>query len=431
MTLCLGAQPGLFLEEGAGAVGEVDVGERAPLRAGEATTNLEARHARRHGGGRQRCRGAPIRLAAVAGCIGLLALALLGTWPRAAALTGEPEPIVALVTVNASNGDAEVTAECRRYVRDTPCSWTQRYSCPGQEPKGSMGVVPRQGSEDYRCCCEEGLWRGLPEERTSTTTQALSEPRVDACGAGAPPEAWFPEATGMRIRTTSTTTTTPPPAAPPVCEVALEEYSTSDRIQAQCASLDHWQQEEQKAARQNNSYCHIDPRTKLMTCNRQEKCAGGQKVRHRFENATKTMTYHCDSGCKGTLYFGCCEACEAATSSPRSIGVDKIICNGCDEETKNQVKSEGEAHCELKGGTFECSTSEECRTGRPRQTCEVTDYTCNIYPCNSCQTHQLKAACCALCLETMCGRAPQERLFCEGCTHAPDSHPWWTLGLGR
>merc|ERR1719327_1744698 len=141
------------------------------------------------------------------------------------------------------------------------------------------------------------------------------------------------------MRSTSTTTTTRPPAAPPVCQVTLGEYKHSNLIATQCAQLDYWKQQEQdEAAHSNHSYCQIDPRTKVMTCQRQEKCTGGEKVRHRFANRTKIMTYHCDSHCKGTLYFGCCRECKRASQTPKSIGVDKIMCNGCDDATKKQVE---------------------------------------------------------------------------------------------
>lgn len=450
MKLYTGAPTG-FLEEGAAGDTEGE-GEQVPLRAGVAVDDEGVRW--RLGGGGPRSRGFLMRLAAgVVICVGLLGIAAIGTWPRIGGTGVQADEVVELATgdgIGARMTYDDVTMECRRYVRDTPCSWTERYSCPGQEPRGAMGVVPESTSEDYRCCCNQGLWRGLPQ--TSTTTANTESPELapkvtvkmptgsDECGLAPPAEAWFPSVTGMHIRSTSTTTTTQQPAAPPVCEVSLEDYKTSRLISAQCAQLDYWKQtvQEEAAHQKNHSYCHIDPRTKVMTCQRQEKCVGGEKVRHRYTNKTKIMTYHCDSHCTGTLYFGCCGACEKAAQTPESIGVDKIECDGCGEETKNQVTAKGEAHCEVRNGTFQCRTAEECRTGRPSQTCELTDYICNVYPCSTCQTRQLKAECCVQCLTTMCSRSPAEGLFCEACGRngaGTDSdsngHPWWTLGLGR
>eukprot|EP00929_Paragymnodinium_shiwhaense_P082765 TRINITY_DN4377_c0_g1_i4.p1 TRINITY_DN4377_c0_g1~~TRINITY_DN4377_c0_g1_i4.p1 ORF type:complete len:1192 (+),score=308.84 TRINITY_DN4377_c0_g1_i4:89-3664(+) len=48
---------------------------------------------------------------------------------------------------------------CDAYMKRKGCSWTKKFSCPGQK-KGSRGRAGDDGSEGYNCCCHMELWKG-------------------------------------------------------------------------------------------------------------------------------------------------------------------------------------------------------------------------------------------------------------------------------
>ena len=63
------------------------------------------------------------------------------------------------------------------------CSWTLRYSCPGQ-PRGAKGAAGNDGSAGYRCCCDRQAWRDVPDcSRWGCTCQGFSDRYGAATGA--------------------------------------------------------------------------------------------------------------------------------------------------------------------------------------------------------------------------------------------------------
>eukprot|EP00929_Paragymnodinium_shiwhaense_P085970 TRINITY_DN46442_c0_g1_i1.p1 TRINITY_DN46442_c0_g1~~TRINITY_DN46442_c0_g1_i1.p1 ORF type:complete len:835 (-),score=284.79 TRINITY_DN46442_c0_g1_i1:165-2669(-) len=64
--------------------------------------------------------------------------------------------------------DEELLADCDTYMSVTGCSWTEKFSCPGQ-PTGSRGAAISDGSHGYSCCCGQGMWREAAAAETRLT----------------------------------------------------------------------------------------------------------------------------------------------------------------------------------------------------------------------------------------------------------------------
>lgn len=90
--------------------------------------------------------------------------------------------------------------KCSAYMAKTGCSWTKKFSCPGQK-KGSKGKAKDDGTEGFNCCCNLGMWKSnRPALPTGSklriinkyTNRALFAKKghnwEDGVGAGTPPE---------------------------------------------------------------------------------------------------------------------------------------------------------------------------------------------------------------------------------------------------
>lgn len=61
------------------------------------------------------------------------------------------------------------TDECTTYATSTTCAWTTNYSCPLQRP-GAKGTAGADGSIGYQCCCDLKLWQQVRSDECTAYT---------------------------------------------------------------------------------------------------------------------------------------------------------------------------------------------------------------------------------------------------------------------
>lgn len=208
---------------------------------------------------------------------------------------------------------------------------------------------------------------------------------------------------------------------PDQCFLPVANYAHDKKVQEQCSLVERWSDLAKKPAAEGR--CKIDPETKKMICKRDDACTGGERNKAHVTTVTRNITYNCEASCQGALLFDCCETCNSYQNDPRSLQVNHVACLGCD--TKKLASAGGAVDCMMKDGQFHCRDVGSCASGVVETSCEVSDFTCDVYPCDSCTDTQLKAKCCVDCLTSMCGSTPSARMTCRGCEALPGQHGWW------
>jgi len=153
------------------------------------------------------------------------------------------------------------------------------------------------------------------------------------------------------------------------------------------------------------SNCHINPDSKEMSCHRTASCEGGQPYKHHLNY----VVYPCGRHCHGSLLIDCCNTCNTYAQNPSAIGVEAVMCEGCEESLLEAAADE--ANCDFDGHNFRCSEGGRCDVGRPMQEAS----TCVIYPCDECRESVLLRRCCQECVELMCEANSLRRMVCKGC----------------
>jgi len=154
------------------------------------------------------------------------------------------------------------------------------------------------------------------------------------------------------------------------------------------------------------SNCHIDPDSKEMSCHRRASCEGGQPYKHHLNY----VVYPCDKHCTGSLLIDCCNTCNMYAQDPSAIGVEAVMCEGCEQSLLEAAADE--ANCQFNGHNFQCSEGGRCDVGRPMEEAS----TCVIYPCDTCTESVLLRSCCQECVELMCEANSLRRMVCQGCS---------------
>lgn len=202
----------------------------------------------------------------------------------------------------------------------------------------------------------------------------------------------------------------PPPTVPHQCRMPVSQYPSDAKVRRQCTTIKLWE----KAAHKHKARgsCRIDPKTKRMTCTRDKTCTGGERKRVNYATVTRNITYNCAAGCTGALLIDCCTSCASYQQNPGKLEVDSIECLGCAEDKLSQAANG--VDCKLVDGQFHCSEMSSCATGVLEKSCQITDFVCDVYNCDSCADEQLKARCCSDCLQKMC-YGTVDRMHCQGC----------------
>jgi len=114
------------------------------------------------------------------------------------------------------------------------------------------------------------------------------------------------------------------------------------------------------------------------------------------------------------------------SANPKALHVNGIACTGCEPE--NIAKAIDEANCYFNEKEFKCKTMDKCHLGSPSQ----FEKTCNIIPCDSCPSENLRGQCCQDCVGRQCkGTTGNTRLVCKGCDQegSSSSSPFWLVIL--
>lgn len=185
------------------------------------------------------------------------------------------------------------------------------------------------------------------------------------------------------------------------CEVGDYNYNLTATCEHQ---LQYWIGSRPELQPGDN--CMIDPKTKVMDCERKASCQGGEPYQHNVNY----MVYPCGRECEGTLLIDCCQTCAKFHNDPSLLGVREVMCEGC--ESENLVAVADAADCSFDGSVFNCKQSSVCDIGKPQHEKSI----CLIYPCDRCDySIILKQQCCQECLELMCEIGSNRRMVCKGC----------------
>lgn len=310
---------------------------------------------------------------------------------------------------------AEASQQCPLFMKQAkdPCCWTRAWSCPTQ-PLGNKGSAVNDGTLSFHCCCKEEFWRRAKacpkDEKLSAAQRAAVRAEEEAASERAAPS--------VSCNSSGPQQHQDPEDMPQLCQVGVEMYAYSPKVQALCKQQKKWEKLSKEVQREP---CIVNPVTKMMTCRRNFTCSGGARSRQNALYLSKTLTYDCGETCKGSLLINCCNTCQEAQRDPDSMGVNVIACEGC--ETSKLQDAAQEANCQMFNGAFKCGTHATCSTGDPSQTCHEQHNDCDVYPCGACEHPQLKAQCCVDCLEKMCSATePERRMMCDGCEGPPEEN---------
>jgi hypothetical protein len=203
----------------------------------------------------------------------------------------------------------------------------------------------------------------------------------------------------------------------PLCAIPVASYNATPDIVAQCTLLHQWESLA-GISRVLDGGCYFDEKTSVIECSRDESCHGGQQQVHTLNQFHNNLTYDCGHDCDGTLRVNCCKTCESLRQSDE----DKqwFHCAGCDKKELENIVGENPAACRLDdGGLFSCESKETCNVVPNVDKVKTSNtLVCSVIPCNVCETPQLHAKCCSICLVALCGAHPSDRKVCTGCDRA-------------
>jgi len=172
----------------------------------------------------------------------------------------------------------------------------------------------------------------------------------------------------------------------------------------------------------NQDSCVVDSVTKTMHCSLKAQCSGG----YMAESDLSFLSYPCGKNCEGSLLIDCCLKCGTYRDDPRSLGVNGVACQGCEDE--DIAKATEQAQCFFNGKSFKCQSSDHCHLGSPSR----FEKSCNIIPCDHCETENLKGQCCQDCVRRQCvDKNLTSNLVCKGCNEVTSSSsvPTWAWVL--
>merc|ERR1712206_32890 len=124
------------------------------------------------------------------------------------------------------------------------------------------------------------------------------------------------------------------------------------------------------------------------------------------ESDLSFLSYPCGKNCEGSLLIDCCLKCGTYRDDPRSLGVNGVACQGCEDE--DIAKATEQAQCFFNGKSFKCQSRDHC------------------------ETDNLKGQCCQDCVRRQCvDKNLTSNLVCKGCNEVTSSSsvPTWAWVL--
>jgi len=108
---------------------------------------------------------------------GILLIGIVALYPKsqgaAPSLAAVHESIGLIDYVNYTAED------CKPYMIETGCGWTELYSCEGESP-GTSGNAGDDGTLGYSCCCKQQMWEQVEASTPAAPTQVSDAPTKPA-----------------------------------------------------------------------------------------------------------------------------------------------------------------------------------------------------------------------------------------------------------
>jgi len=138
---------------------------------------------------------------------GILLIGIVALYPKsqgaAPSLAAVHESIGLIDYVNYTAED------CKPYMTETGCGWTELYSCEGESP-GTSGNAGDDGTLGYSCCCKQQMWEQV-EASTPAPTFALIASAAPTVALTAAPTAELTAAPNDTLTATPTAALTAQP----------------------------------------------------------------------------------------------------------------------------------------------------------------------------------------------------------------------------